>query len=108
MTFQKLVDAVQAITGWDVSLFEIMKASERSLVLSRMFNIREGFGRDDDKVIRRWYEKIPAGPLAGQKMTSGNFERRLIYTMKCGLGQKRGSDPREARRPGIGMASGRC
>jgi aldehyde:ferredoxin oxidoreductase len=77
MTFQKLVDAVQAITGWDVSLFEIMKASERSLVLSRMFNIREGFGRDDDKVIRRWYERMPAGPLAGQKIDEQEFRKAI-------------------------------
>lgn len=77
MTFQMLVNAAQAITGWDVSLFEIMKASERSLVLSRMFNIREGFSREDDKVIRRWYERMPAGPLAGKKIDEQEFRKAI-------------------------------
>jgi aldehyde:ferredoxin oxidoreductase len=60
-----------------------MKASERSLVLSRMFNIREGFGRDDDKVIRRWYEKMPAGPLAGREIDERELRKAidLYYEM---------------------------
>ena len=77
MTFENLVRAVQAITGWDVSLFEIMKATERSLVLSRMFNIREGFGAADDRVIRRWYERMPAGPLEGQKIDEEEFRKAI-------------------------------
>ena len=77
MTFENLVRAVEAITGWDVSLFEIMKASERSLVLSRMFNIREGFSAADDKVIRRWYERMPSGPLEGKKIDESEFRKAI-------------------------------
>lgn len=83
MTFEKLVEAVSAITGWDVSLFEIMKASERSLVLSRIFNIREGFGPSDDRVIRRWHERMPGGALEGRKIDEGEFRKavELYYEM---------------------------
>jgi aldehyde:ferredoxin oxidoreductase len=77
MTFDKLVEAVQAITGWDASLFEIMKATERSLVMSRMFNIREGFGREDDRVIRRWHEPMPSGPLEGQRIDELQFREAV-------------------------------
>ncbi len=83
MTFHKLVEAVQAITGWDASLYEIMKASERSLVMSRMFNIREGFEAKDDRVISRWYQEMPAGPLAGHKIDKQEFRKAidLYYEM---------------------------
>ncbi len=77
MTFAKLVEAVQAVTGWDVSLFEIMQASERSLVMSRMFNVREGFGAADDRVISRWYQQMPSGPLAGHKIDEPEFRKAI-------------------------------
>lgn len=35
MTYHNLVESVRAITGWDTSLFEILQASERSMVMSR-------------------------------------------------------------------------
>ncbi|MEJ2167221.1 MAG: aldehyde ferredoxin oxidoreductase family protein, partial [Desulfobacterales bacterium] len=65
MTYHNLVESVRAITGWDTSLFEILQASERSLVMSRLFNVREGLGAADDRVIDRWHEPMPEGPLAG-------------------------------------------
>ncbi len=68
MTFSGLVEAVRAITGWDTSLFEIMKVSERSNVMARVFNNREGFGPEDDRLISRWHEKMPNGPLKGQRI----------------------------------------
>ena len=68
MTFSRLVEAVRAITGWDTSLFEIMTVSERSNVMARVFNNREGFGPEDDRLISRWHEKMPSGPLKGQRI----------------------------------------
>ena len=44
---------MRAITGWDNSLFEILPASERSMVMSRLFNVREGLEAADDRVIDR-------------------------------------------------------
>ena len=44
LTFDKLVEAVQAITGWNTSLYEIMKATDRSLVM----------GSDIQPSRRRW------------------------------------------------------
>ncbi|KPJ69215.1 aldehyde:ferredoxin oxidoreductase [candidate division WOR-1 bacterium DG_54_3] len=74
MTFARLVEAVQAITGWDTSLFEIMRVSERSNVMARVFNTREGFGPKDDRVIRRWHEEMPTGPLKGQRIDPKEFQ----------------------------------
>jgi aldehyde:ferredoxin oxidoreductase len=81
MTFHNLVEALRAVTGWDTSLYEIMLAVERSMVMSRIFNLREGLGPQDDRVIRRWHEAMPGGPLQGQKIDEQDFRRAidLVY-----------------------------
>ncbi len=60
-------EIVQAITGWDTSILELMKAGERSATLARCFNIREGFTAKDDYLTERFYEPFEDGPLAGVK-----------------------------------------
>ena len=44
MTFDNLVASVRAITGWDTSLFDILRASERSMVMSRNVQRPRGTG----------------------------------------------------------------
>ena len=74
MTFSRLVEAVKAITGWDTSLFEIMRVSERSNVMARVFNNREGIGPEQDRIIRRWHEEMPGGPLMGERIDEKEFQ----------------------------------
>ena len=77
MTFSRLVETVEAVTGWHTSLFEIMKVSERSNVMARVFNHREGFGAKEDRVIRRWHEEMPSGPLKGQRIDPEEFQTAI-------------------------------
>ncbi|HEY5119610.1 MAG TPA: aldehyde ferredoxin oxidoreductase family protein [Anaerolineales bacterium] len=83
MTFHNLVEALRAVTGWDTSLYEIMLAVERSMVMSRIFNLREGLGPEDDRVIRRWHEEMPGGPIQGKKIDEQEFRRavELFYEL---------------------------
>lgn len=83
MTFDKLVESIRAITGWDTSLYDILRVSERSNVMSRVFNNREGFKPEDDRVIRRWYEPMPDGPLKGVSIDREEFRTAidLYYEM---------------------------
>ena len=83
MTFNRLVEAVNAVTGWETNLFELVKAADRSNVMSRIFNNREGFTPEDDRVIRRWHEKMPAGPIKGHRIDPDQFQEaiRLYYEM---------------------------
>ncbi len=74
MTFQGLVDAVTAITGWKTSLFELMRVVERSDVMSRIFNNKEGFSPKDDRVIRRWHEDFDKGPMKGKHIDKKEFQ----------------------------------
>jgi len=77
LTFQPLVDLVRAITGWDTSLYDMMQVSERGNVMQRWFNCREGFGPEDDRLIRRWHQPLPDGPLKGQRIDPKEFREAL-------------------------------
>jgi aldehyde:ferredoxin oxidoreductase len=69
---------VKAITGWETSLSELMKVGERRLNLMRVFNAREGFGRKDDKLPKKFYEALRGtGPTAGVKIDPAEFETAL-------------------------------
>jgi aldehyde:ferredoxin oxidoreductase len=59
------VDIVRAVTGWDTSLFELMKAAERALAMARAFNAREGFTAQNDYLPDRFFEPFSSGPLEG-------------------------------------------
>jgi len=77
MTFQMLVESVRAITGWDTSLHDMVTVSERGTVMARVFNNREGFAPKDDRVIRRWHEPMPDGPLKGQYIDPKAFREAI-------------------------------
>jgi len=55
LPFDKFVQLVQAITGWETSLFELLKIGERVVNIGRLFNCREGFTRKDDTLPERFF-----------------------------------------------------
>jgi aldehyde:ferredoxin oxidoreductase len=68
LTFPKLVEAVQAITGWDTSLWELLRVGERANTMARMFNVKQGIGKEQDTLPARFYEAMPGGPLKGRSI----------------------------------------
>lgn len=60
---QQLADLVSGATGWNTSIWEIMKVGERALALARLFNAREGFTAADDTLPERLYKGVSTGPL---------------------------------------------
>ncbi|MBI2774198.1 MAG: aldehyde ferredoxin oxidoreductase family protein, partial [Chloroflexi bacterium] len=46
----KMVDIVNAVTGWGVTTQELSEIGERSLSMARLFNEREGFAAKDDRL----------------------------------------------------------
>ncbi|MBI4286116.1 MAG: aldehyde ferredoxin oxidoreductase family protein [Chloroflexi bacterium] len=61
----KTAELVEAITGWDTSVFELMKVAERCTNMGRVFNLREGKTREDDYLPRRFFTPLPNEPLRG-------------------------------------------
>jgi len=78
-----VVKTVRCVTGWNTSLFELMRLSDRSMAMARIFNLRDGFGRKDDTWPQRLFEPLPDGPNKGQTFTEEDLERDkdLYYEM---------------------------
>jgi aldehyde:ferredoxin oxidoreductase len=83
MGLEALVAYVNAVTGWNVSLYEVLKVGERANTLMRLFNCREGFGPKDDVLPQRLHEGIGNGALKGQSIDPDEFiaARRTYYQM---------------------------
>ena len=76
----RLVAYMQAVTGWDVSLWELLRASDRSSTLYRVYNLREGIGADKDTLPPRLFEPLENGPIRGRRIDRDEFERaRALY-----------------------------
>jgi aldehyde:ferredoxin oxidoreductase len=63
--FERVAELVRAVTGWNTSVFELMKVGERALNMAQAFNRREGFSPADDVLPRRFFTPHPSGPLKG-------------------------------------------
>jgi aldehyde:ferredoxin oxidoreductase len=79
----QLVDAIQAATGWEFTLWELMKAGERRLNLMRSFNVREGVGAERDTVAEKLRAPLRGGPTDGISVSDVQLEeaKALYYAM---------------------------
>ncbi len=79
----QLVEAVRAVTGWSVSLWELMKVGERRLNLLRAFNAREGVGAEADTVPPKLLIPLRGGKSDGIAVTAEEVEaaKALYYQM---------------------------
>ncbi|MEW5932876.1 MAG: aldehyde ferredoxin oxidoreductase family protein [Bacillota bacterium] len=82
-TYHQLVELVRAVTGWNTSLFELLKVGERVATLARLFNIKQGWTCDEDDLHPRFYEPFAEGPLRGISVPRDELlrARRLYYGM---------------------------
>ncbi|MHB8764995.1 MAG: aldehyde ferredoxin oxidoreductase family protein [Deferrisomatales bacterium] len=67
-------EAVAAQTGWEFSAQELRTVAERAWNLTRLFNVREGFGREHDTLPERLFtDASTAGPSQGEKVDREAF-----------------------------------
>ncbi|MGB9641032.1 MAG: aldehyde ferredoxin oxidoreductase family protein [Anaerolineales bacterium] len=75
---QETVEMVRAITGWDVTLDELINLGLRRINLMRSFNAREGFDRKDDTLPQKFFKPLlGSGPTAGIAIDKQEFENAL-------------------------------
>jgi aldehyde:ferredoxin oxidoreductase len=81
---EEVQEAINAATGWDLSIAEMLQIGERATNLARLFNQREGFSRKDDVLPERMYEPLENGALQGEAMSRQEVEHALtvLYRMK--------------------------
>mgnify|MGYP000147272809 CR=1 FL=1 len=57
---------VSAVTGWDITVEDLMLAAERIYNIEKLFNIREGWKKEMDTLPSRFLEEpMPEGPSKG-------------------------------------------
>jgi len=81
---EQLRDVVQGVTGWNTSIFELMKVGERALAMARAFNYREGFTAKDDVAHWRFSTPLKSGPNEGAKVPAEDMAQALglYYEMR--------------------------
>jgi aldehyde:ferredoxin oxidoreductase len=82
------VELVRAVTGWQVSLYELMKVGERRLNMLRIFNAREGFDRRDDTLPAKFFKPLEGGgPTGGVALRRQEIDTALdLYYGLMGWG----------------------
>jgi aldehyde:ferredoxin oxidoreductase len=81
----RLRDYLNAATGWDMSIFEMLKVAERTITMPRLFNLREGFTAADDTLPARMFEPLRNGALAGRALDPAEFAQALdLYYQMAG------------------------
>jgi aldehyde:ferredoxin oxidoreductase len=71
LPLQQAGGVVTAVTGWETSLWELLKAGERTVTMARVFSLREGIGRKDDTLPDRLFEPLESGPCREKDRPQG-------------------------------------
>ncbi len=73
---QNVVEALNAVTGWDLDYEGYRKIAERQWNMIRCFSAREGMTREHDQLPRRFMEEeVPEGPMKGAIILPEVLER---------------------------------
>lgn len=82
-SIKQILDQIKSVTGWAMTTWELMKLSERSFNMARVFNAREGFTSDQDVLPDRFFNPLKGGQLKGQAIDQRQFyeTRDLVYDM---------------------------
>jgi aldehyde:ferredoxin oxidoreductase len=103
---RQLSGLVHAVTGWNHTHYELMKLGERTLNLTRIFNLRRGFKGDDDKLTPRFFEKFKDGPLTGVGVDQEAWDKaKITYYRMMGWTDEGVPTPEKLYELGIGWAA---
>ena len=78
--YHQKTEIARAVTGWNTTAWELMKVGERITTMARIFNIREGFTKEDDWLPKRFFQPTTAGPLSDTRVDVDKFRKMIdIY-----------------------------
>ena len=83
---------VRAVTGWEVSMEELLRVGERRVNMMRRFNAREGIAADQDTLPEKFFTTPLQGGISdGWKVDRPEFETaRSEYYRQCGWDETTG------------------
>ena len=78
INYEEMAALLTPVWGKPVKPEELKLAGERIWNLGRLFNIREGFSRKDDKLPPKFFKQpLKGGPTNGVKISEEEFEKAL-------------------------------
>ena len=82
---EQMVKMMRAITGWDLTLEEIMAVGERRVNMMRVFNSREGIEAAGDTLPEKFFKPLRGGVTDGVRVEREEFESAVKeYYTQCG------------------------
>lgn len=99
---------VNAVTGWDVTLEDLLTAGERRINMMRLFNAREGFTREDDVLPAKVHQPKVGGASDGVAVSRQELEEaKDSYYRLAGWDVATGNPtPETLARLGLGWVAG--
>ena len=85
---QQSLDILNAVTGWGVTPEEMVTQAHRGLTLARLYNLREGMSRADDRLPARFAEAAAQARRPHALSSSRQDRHRLLR--RAGLGRRDG------------------
>jgi aldehyde:ferredoxin oxidoreductase len=82
-SYEHFAQALSGVTGLDYTIKDVLEVGARAQTLSRLFNLREGFTADDDKLPKRVRKAFEEGPITGLEITDETFDwaKRRYYEL---------------------------
>jgi len=98
MGMEELAEAMAAVTGWDITVEELLAVGRRTLNLQRAFNAREGFTREQDGLPDRLFDQpLAGGATDGVRVDRADWEAaREAYYRQAQWDPATGNPTREA------------
>jgi aldehyde:ferredoxin oxidoreductase len=76
---ERMVNLINAITGWNTNMFELLLTCKRMVTMARLFNLSQGLGKNDDELPEIYYEDI--GKYPGINRGDFTAGRELFYSL---------------------------
>jgi aldehyde:ferredoxin oxidoreductase len=73
----QIVEVVQAVTGWDISLEELLEVGERRVNMMQAVNAREGIDQLEPPLPPRFFEPLPDGPSQGLTLDKAKLQEAI-------------------------------
>ncbi len=77
MTMKHLNELVNAVTGWETDIDELVKAGERAVHLSRAYNIESKTVPQSDVLPQRMHEPLQEGAFDGISIDKNEFDQAI-------------------------------
>lgn len=78
-SFPQITNLLGAVTGWETSITEQIRISERILTLYRLYNAKAGIGPAEDKLPKRFFNPAEKGVLRNKTLEYEQMERAKKY-----------------------------